>query len=105
MAEPRKPQDHKKKAEKKEAPEARFSFEHDGETYTFEKETESVLTPGFIRKHRHEDMGELSFLVLEQAAGEEVLEVVDNLPNPEFKPLIKDLMDHVEATMGASLGE
>jgi len=105
MAEPRKPQDHKKKTEKKAPPEANFSFEHDGETYTFERETSDVLTPGLLRKNRHEDFSELVWLVLEKAAGDKVLEVIDNLPFKAYKSVFEDLLDHVEGTMGVGLGE
>lgn len=104
MAEPRKPQDHKKKVEKKTHPQARFSFEHDGETYTFAKDTTDVLTPGFIRKNRH-DEGEIVFGLIESLAGEDVLEVVDNMSFKDSAALQAKFLEYVNAFIGVSLGE
>lgn len=104
MAEPRKPQDHKKKAVKKEAPPARFSFVHEGETYTFEHDTTDVLTPGFIRKNRH-DEGELTYSLLEQLAGDAVIEVVDNMTFKQNAVFQTEFGTYVNDLMGAELGE
>jgi len=102
MAEPRKPQDHKKKAEKVDPV---FSFEHDGETYTFERATDEVLTPGFVRKNRDTDMADLAYLLIESVAGEDVLEVLDNMTFKEHGKVLKRYQDHILGTMGAELGE
>jgi len=104
MAEPRKPQDHKKKAEKKEAPGPRFSFEHDGETYTFETDTVDVLTPGFIRKNRH-DEGEIFYGLVEQLATPEQLEVIDGMTFKENAVLQVAFMTYIQDLMGVELGE
>lgn len=119
MPDPRTPQDHKSKSKKKvDAPE-RFSFEHDGETYTFPSATLDVLTPGFIRKNRRRDETDYFMTIVEALCGqdpdakdrglskeqidegEDILDVIDGLPWKAHQRIQQELQDHI----GASLGE
>ena len=102
MAEPRKPQDHKKKAEKADPV---FSFEHNGETYTFDRATDEVLTPGFVRRNRDADMADLAYQLIESVAGSEALDVLDNMSFKEHGKVLKAYQDHILEVMGAELGE
>lgn len=101
MASPKAPQDHKTKAT--DEPEA-FTFEHDGETYSF-KPTKSVLTPGFVRKHRHSDGGDIVYTLIELLTDEDALDVLDNMSFEDNRAVIKAFDKHVEALMGADLGK
>ena len=88
MTTKKQPQDFKKKGKEP------FSFEYDGETYTFDK----PITVGVVRRHRHLSEEEAVFAVLEEVAGDEVLEVVDGMDMSEFA-------EFWVAAMGATPGE
>ena len=79
-----------------------YTFEHDGKTYEFEKPLDEVRKPGFIRANRRRDEIDLVFTILEAVAGEEVLDVVDNMTEDEFKVFVADLEKN---GLGATSGE
>lgn len=72
-----------------------FSFEHRGNTYTFEKPFSTIRSPRWLRANRRRDELDLAFTILEELAGEGVLEVIDSMSEEEFKELsgrlLKDL--------------
>lgn len=79
----------------------RFTFEHNGETYTFEKGFEVVRSPRWLRANRRRDELDLAFTIIEEVAGDEALEAIDSMSEAEFMKLAKRLTKE----MGASLGE
>lgn len=106
MAAPKKPQDHKPKAEK--VPEA-FSFEYKGETYTL-KPTRETIKPSWYRKNRHESEVDQMFSMVEALAPDDAtLDAYDELldgPDEVFKEVFSDpFMEHLNALEGASPGE
>lgn len=70
------------------------TFEHNGETYTFEK----ALKAGVIRKHRELDADEAVWVILEEIAGEKALEAIDDMTLPEFQTFVQEVF-------GGNLGE
>lgn len=95
----KRPTDRKSKTE--DVPD-RFSFEHDGETYTL-KRTLDVLTPGFLRKNRRRDDFDIFFTMVEaliddyDKSGESAtLDVVDNMPRREFSELQESFNEYLE---------
>jgi hypothetical protein len=62
-----------------------FTFEHDGETYTFERPFAVVRSPRWLRANRRRDELDLAFTILEEIAGDEVLAVIDSMTEDEFK--------------------
>ena len=80
-----------------------FSFEHGGATYTFDRPTEEVLTPGFLRKNRHDET-ELIFGLFEALASAEVLEVIDNMSHPDFQAVSVRFIEHQQLVLGGSTG-
>jgi len=78
-----------------------FTFEHNGETYTFEKGFEEVRSPRWLRANRRRDELDLAFTILEAIAGDDALEAIDSMNEDEFMALSKRLTKE----MGASLGE
>lgn len=95
----KRPDDHKGKSEVSD----RFSFEHDGQTYTL-KPTLDVVTPGFLRKHRRRDEIDAFFTMLEELTDDyepvtehsETLDAVDSMSRGEFRQLQKDFFAHLE---------
>lgn len=81
-----------------------FSFEHDGETYKFEGSLAEVTKPGFIRKMRKADEVDLLFTMFEMIAGDEALEVIDSMSTDEFKTLVEDFGEAMQAYQGTDLG-
>lgn len=77
-----------------------FTFEHDGKTYTFEEDFSKVRSPRWLRANRRRDELDLAFTILEEIAGEEALEAIDDMTEEEFIALAKRL----NREMGASLG-
>ncbi|MFH5879757.1 hypothetical protein [Arthrobacter sp. NA-172] len=96
MTTPKKPQDYKSKTS--EVSEC-FSFDHDGETYTFKPTLESI-TPGFLRKHRNGTDLDVFFTIIELIADEDTLAVIDNLSHKEFDQLSTDFFKHLGAQRG-----
>lgn len=73
-----------------------FSFEHDGETYTF-KPTYEVVTPGFLRANRRRDEVDAFFTMVEAlVADDKQLEVIDGMERAAFRQLMKDFYAHLE---------
>lgn len=83
----------------------RFSFTHDGETYTL-KPTYEVLTPGFIRKNRRRDEVDAFFTMLEELVDDydrledrsATLEAVDGMSRGQFAILMKDFYAYLEVS-------
>lgn len=81
-----------------------FSFEHDGETHTFQP-TYDVLTPGFLRENRRRDEIDAFFtmveaLVPEGQEGRDMLDLIDNMSRQEFRALMEDFYAYMEADPG-----
>ena len=79
-----------------------YTFE-DGKKVTLPK-FEAVMTVGFARKNRHEDQEELGWMVLEKAADEKALEVIDEKPLSEFQDLMQAWQKDASVTVGESSG-
>lgn len=75
-----------------------YSFEHDGQTYTFERPFAVVRSPRWLRANRRRDELDLAFTILEEIAGDDVLDVIDSMDEDEFKAFSRDL----NRAMGAS---
>lgn len=73
------PQDHKKPGGEL------YSFEFNGKTYTFEKPFEAIATPKWLRANRRRDELDLAFTMIEEIAGDSVLEAIDEMTQEEFK--------------------
>ncbi len=84
-----------------------FSFEHDGQTYTF-KPTYDVLTPGFLRKNRRRSEIDAFFTMVEELVDDydkktdksATLDVIDNLDRPQFKALMEEFYEYLEVSQG-----
>ena len=98
MPTPKKPQDYKPKASESAVSDC-FSFEHDGETYTFTPTLEKI-TPGWLRKHRNASDLDVFFTIIELIADEPALTVIDNLSHKEFNQLSTDFFKHLGAQRG-----
>lgn len=81
--------------------EQNFTFEHNGETFTFEHGFERVRSPRWLRANRRRDELDLAFTILEEVAGDAALAAIDDMDENEFR----DLAAKVNREMGASLGE
>lgn len=79
----------------------RFTFDHDGKTYAFERDFSIVRSPGWLRANRRRDELDLTFTILEEVAGDEALAAIDRMTEDEFA----DLARRLSAAMGATLGE
>lgn len=75
-----------------------YTFDYEGETYTFEKPFSVVRAPGFLRANRRRDELDLAFTILEEIAGDEVLALIDRMSDEEFRAFSLD----VNKAMGAS---
>lgn len=119
MATPKQPQDRLPKQDlHHDEQDEYFKFEFDERTYMMPNRTLDVLTPGFVRKHRHDET-DFVFSAIEALTdggdpdsddeaeqqrakrGKEVLAVIDQLPLADWKRFQKDFQKHI----GASLGE
>jgi hypothetical protein len=85
MATPKQPQDHKKPAGEL------YSFEYNGDTYTFESAFAVIATPKWLRANRRRDELDLAFTIIEELAGDEALEAIDAMTQDEFKEFSKDM--------------
>lgn len=83
MTAPRKPQDHKVTGGEL------YTFEHDGNEYTFEKPFEAIATPKWLRANRRRDELDLAFTMIEEIAGDNALEAIDTMSQEEFKDFSK----------------
>lgn len=78
-----------------------FSFEHDGQTYTFERSLDVIRTPRFLRANRRRDEVDLTFTILEEVAGDEALDAIDAMDADQFKAFAADL----DKAVGIALGK
>jgi hypothetical protein len=105
---PKQPEDHKPKADKNSTEpdvDEYFSFEFDERTYVMPNKTLDVITPGFVRTHRH-DEADFVFSAIERLTGDsekgkEILAVIDQLPIADWRAFQKSFQEHI----GANLGE
>lgn len=99
------PQDHKSKAG--EPVEGAFTFDHEGVTFTSTRPVSEVLSPGFIRRHRRLPEIDLYFTMIEElfAGNKAAVGVIDGMDWASLGALTKRLEQHMQATIGASLGE
>lgn len=74
-----------------------YSFEHAGKTHTFEKPLSVVATPKWLRANRRRDELDLTFTILEEVGGDDVIEVIDEMTPEEFKAFGKKLMKELSA--------
>lgn len=79
-----------------------YTFE-DGKKVTLPK-FESVMTVGFARKNRHLEQEELGWQILEKAADEKALAVIDDIPLSEFQNLMQAWQEDSSVTVGESSG-
>lgn len=80
---------------------ANFKFEHNGKEYEFEKDFSVVRSPKWLRANRRRDELDLAFTIIEEVAGDEALEAIDDMDENEFMELAKKM----NKEMGAALGE
>lgn len=85
--------------------EQHFSFEIDGETYTFPVPVSKVTSPGFIRRNRHRDELDLGFTVFETLAGDtdegkRCLEAIDDMSPAEFNTMVDDFWEFSDVPKG-----
>jgi hypothetical protein len=75
-----------------------YTFEFKGETYTFEKPLSVVRSPRWLRANRRRDELDFAFTLLEEVAGDEVLDVTDSMTEGEFAAFSRDLNRAVNAS-------
>lgn len=75
-----------------------FSFEHNGETYTFEQSFDVVRSPRWLRANRRRDELDLAFTIIEELAGDDALEAIDDMSESEFEALSKKLNKELSKT-------
>lgn len=75
-----------------------FSFEKDGNTYTFERSFDVVRSPRWLRANRRRDELDLAFTILEELAGDDALEAIDEMDEDEFAALSKALNKELSKT-------
>lgn len=105
MTEPKAPQDHlkkKKRSKKSDAPgeDVGYSFTEDGETYTLKPF--STLSNGFFRKNRRREVIDLSYMIVEQLADEDALEVMDEWSRERFNEFQEEFATHNGFDLGES---
>lgn len=96
MTEPKEPKDRKRSKDEL----AVFEFEHRGESYRFEGSFKHLTKPGFIRKNRHKDEVDVLFTLLEDIAGDEALDAIDDMEPNEFEEFTKSLNAAIEEYQG-----
>lgn len=78
-----------------------FSYTSDsGEKVTIAA-YDKVATAGFIRRNRRESEAELGWMLLEKAADEDALAIIDEMPQSEFTKFSEEW----QKASGAGLGE
>lgn len=75
-----------------------YSFDHNGETYTFERSLDVVRSPKWLRANRRRDELDLTFTVIEEIGGADVVEAVDSMTPDDFKAFAKAFMKELNAT-------
>lgn len=79
-----------------------FTFE-DGTKVVLPK-FDSVMTIGFARKNRHQGEMELGWMILEKAADEKALEVIDKQAVSQFMKLLEAWQKDSDISVGESSG-
>ena len=75
----------------------------DGQKITLPK-FDSIMTVGFARKNRKMDQAELGWMILEKAADEKTLEVIDTQSLKTFEGLMKAWQEDAGISVGESSG-
>ena len=96
------PEDRKSKAEDVDLG-GPFEFEHDGQTYET-KRIDSVVTPGFVRRHRSDTDVDVAYTVIEELCDAETLAVIDGMSFADNAKVLAEVGDRVGAFMQAELG-
>lgn len=78
-----------------------YSFEHKGETFTFEHDFDVIRSPKWLRQNRRRDEVDLTFTILESVAGDDALAAIDDMGEDEFIAFAKAL----DKAIGVSLGK
>lgn len=74
-----------------------FSFEHAGETVTFEKPLSVVRSPKWTRANRRRTETDLIFTIVEELGGDAVTDAIDEMTNDEFEAFTKKLLREMSA--------
>lgn len=69
-----------------------FKFEHNGETYEFEKDFSVARSPKWLRANRRRDEVDLVFTIIEDLGGEDVCDAVDEMDEAQFQAFVKKVM-------------
>ena len=81
-----------------------FNYEFDdGQRVTLPK-FDSIMTVGFARKNRSTDQAELGWMLLERAADEKTLAVIDDQSLKTFEKLMKAWQEDSGIAVGESSG-
>ncbi|MFA5712302.1 hypothetical protein [Mycolicibacterium sp.] len=91
----KKPQDHRKPAD-----EDRFTFDHDGKTYSLPRF--GSWSAGLVRRVRKLPDVDATFTILEEVADPETLAAIDAMDLDEFNRLQQDWAEHGGVTLGES---
>ena len=82
----------------------KFHYEFDdGQKITLPK-FDSIVTVGFARKNRDKDQAELGWMILEKAADEKTLGVIDDQSLKTFEGLMKAWQEDAGVSVGESSG-
>ncbi len=104
MPEPKRPQDHRPKAEKADtSTDDYFTFIVDGTEHVMFHKTLDKITFGFIRANRRRDETDYVITALEELAGGDkaTLGALDSMGRDDTRRVMEDFQRH----LGASLGE
>lgn len=63
---------------------------------------DSIMTVGFARKNRKTEQSELGWQIIEKAADEKALKVIDDQPLSEFAKLMEAWQEDTNITVGES---
>ena len=96
------PEDHKKKDDDADLG-GPFEFEHDGQTYETAR-IDSVVTPGFVRRHRSDTDIDVAYTMIEELCDAETLAVIDGMPFADNAKVLAEVGDRVGAFMKVELG-
>lgn len=91
-----------------------FSFEIGDKKYTMPLKTDEVMTPRWVRLHRHLDEMDYMMTLLEDLSGAsdealseeqrqaslDILEALDSSSWPDHKRVQRELVKHLRATQG-----
>lgn len=97
------PEDHKKKQDGDADLGGPLTFEHDGKTYETAR-IDSVVTPGFVRRHRSDADVDVAYTVIEELCDADALEAIDGMSFADNAKILAEVGDRVGAFMQAELG-